>query len=245
LNYDIYRFDKIDSTNSHLLKLGEEGFPEGTVVVSDEQTSGRGRLGRSWESEPQTNLLFSLLLRPHFLQRDEVFILTFAAAVSAARAIEKVAQVQPQLKWPNDVLLNDRKVCGILLESDFDLNGLNHVVLGIGVNVNQENFSPAISNRAISLRQFTGKTFDRDEILFSILSDFSSVYESLQRHDFYSVMKKWRDRSVMLGEKISVSVAGNTFNGICDGVTDDGALVLRTDDGLKRFTAGDVSILKA
>lgn len=244
MNYDIYRFGKIDSTNAHLLKLGEEGFAEGTVVVADEQTAGRGRLGRSWEAEPQANLLFSLLLRPYFLQRDEVFILTFSAAVSVAEAIEDVAQrVLPQLKWPNDVLLDGKKVCGILLESNFDSNGLNHVVLGIGLNVNQQKFSTGVSACATSLSLVTGKRFDRDDLLFAILTNFSSTYESLQKRDFYSVMKKWRDRSIMFGKEITVALAGETFQGICDDVTDDGTLVLRTDDGVKRFTSGDVTVL--
>jgi len=243
LNYDIYRFGKVDSTNTHLLKLGEEGFPEGTVVVADEQSAGRGRFGRSWESEPQANLLFSLLLRPDFLQQDEIFVLTFAAAVSVAEAIEKAADVQPQLKWPNDVLLEGKKVCGILLESNSDSNRLGHVVLGIGLNVNQQKFSPVVSNDSTSLSLFTGKKFDRDEILFAILSNFSSVYESLLKGDFYSVMKKWRDRSIMFGKKITVNLAGKTFQGICDDVTDDGTLILRMGGELKKFSAGDITLL--
>jgi len=225
------------------MKLGEEGFPEGTVVVAEEQTAGRGRLGRSWESEPQANLLFSLLLRPYFLQRDEIFILTFAAAVSVADAIEKVAQMKPQLKWPNDVLLENKKVSGILLEANFDEGILSHVVLGIGVNVNQLKFSPDISDRATSLSLFTGKKIDRDGLLSVILSDFSSVYELLQTRNFYSVMKKWRDRSIMEGKKIRVSLAGKIFEGTCDDIMDDGTLVLQTDDGLKEFTAGEVTLL--
>jgi BirA family transcriptional regulator, biotin operon repressor / biotin---[acetyl-CoA-carboxylase] ligase len=243
LNYDIYRFDKVDSTNSHLLKLGVEGFPEGTVVVADEQTAGRGRFGRNWEAEPQVNVLSSLLVRPNFLQGDEIFVLTFAAAVSVAEAIEDVTSIRCGLKWPNDVLLDNKKVCGILLESSFDSNRLSHVVLGIGLNVNQQSFSPAISSGATSLRLFTGKKFDRDELLFAILTNFSSSYESLRRRDFYSVMKKWRDRSVMFGKNVAVSLAGKTIEGVYDDVADDGALVLRTDDGLKKFTAGDVTII--
>jgi BirA family biotin operon repressor/biotin-[acetyl-CoA-carboxylase] ligase len=243
LNYDIYRLDKVDSTNAHLLRLAEEGFPEGTLVVADEQSAGRGRFGRIWESEPQANLLFSLLLRPHFLQRDEVFILTFAAAVSVAEAIEEIARVKSGLKWPNDVLLDGKKVCGILLESNFDSNRLSHVVLGIGLNVNQQEFPPSISGRATSLLLSTGKKFDRDELLFSVLGNLSSDYETLQRRDFYSIMKKWRDRSVLFGKKIVVSLAGKMFEGICDDVTDDGALVLQSDDGSKKFTAGEVTIL--
>jgi len=244
LNYDIYRFGKIDSTNSHLSRLGEEGFPEGTVIVADEQTAGRGRFGRSWEAEPQANLLFSLLLRPHFLQQDEIFVLTFAAAVAVAEGIEKITNLHPQLKWPNDVLLDGKKVCGILLESSFDSSRFSRVVLGIGLNVNQQNFSPSISSQATSLFLSTGKRFDREELLIAILTNFSLFYDSTQKRDFYSVMKKWRDRSTMSGKKIIVSLEGRRYEGICDDVADDGRLVVSTDDGPKKFTAGKVTILR-
>ncbi len=212
-------------------------------MVADEQTAGRGRFGRNWEAEPQTNLLFSLLLRPHFLEQDEIFILTFAAAVSVTEAIEAIACVRPQLKWPNDVLLDGKKVSGILLESSFDSNRLSHVVLGIGLNVNQRKFPPAIYDVATSLSLFADKKFDRDELLFTILNNFSMIYESLQKRDFYRVMKEWRDRSIMPGKKISVNLAGKTIEGVCEDVTDDGALAVFTADGLTKFTAGEVTIL--
>ncbi len=242
MNYDIYHFDKIDSTNSYLLKLGDEGFPEGTTVVADEQTSGRGRFGRKWEAEPLSNLLFSLLLRPHFLLRDEVFILTFAAAVAVAEALDRVAHVETELKWPNNVILDRKKVCGILLESSFDSDKLNHVVLGIGLNVNQVKFHSDISDKAISLFLFTGKKFDRDELLSAILNSFSSTYEVLRARDFYSVMKRWRDRSRIFGRKIRLSLAGETFEGICHDVTDEGEIVIQMPEGLKKFTAGEITI---
>lgn len=244
MNYDIYRLDKIDSTNSYLLKLGDEGFPEGTAVVADEQTNGRGRFGRKWEAEPLSNLLFSLLLRPTFLLRDEVFILTFAAAVAVAEALEDVAHIQPELKWPNDVILDGKKVCGILLESSFDSDKLNHVVLGIGMNVNQMKFPLDISDKAISLSLFTGKKYDRDEILFAILNSFSSIYEVLRMRDFYSVMKRWRDRSRMFGRRIKLSLASKTFEGICYDITDEGAIVIQTPEDLQKFTAGEITIFQ-
>ncbi len=242
LNYDIYRFDKLDSTNSHLLKLGDEGFPEGTVVVADEQTMGRGRFGRKWEAEPLSNLLFSLLLRPNFLERDEIFILTFAASVAVAEAIEDVTHIKPELKWPNDVLVNGKKICGILLESSFDADRLSHVVLGIGLNVNQESFSPEIANKATSLSLSTGKKYDRDEILFLILKNFSLIHETLRSRDFYRIMKEWRDRAQIFGKKIKLALAGKVIEGVCDDVTDDGAIVVQTSEGLKNFTAGEITI---
>ena len=244
MNYEIYRFDKIDSTNSYLLKLGDEGFPEGTVVAADEQLNGRGRFGRKWEAEPVSNLLFSVLLRPNFLDRDEVFILTFAAAVAVAEALEDAALVQPELKWPNDVLLDGKKVCGILLESSFDSDDLDHVVLGIGLNVNQKTFPPEISNRATSLSSFTGKEFERDEILFTILSRLSAIYEVLRTRDFHSVMKRWRDRSKMFGKTIRVRLADKTFEGICDEVADDGSIVVQTSAGAQKFTSGEITIFQ-
>lgn len=242
LNYDIYRFGKIDSTNSYLLKLGDEGFPEGTVVVADEQLSGRGRFGRRWEAEPLSNLLFSILLRPGFLGRDEAFILTFSAAVAVAEALDEAADVRTELKWPNDVLIDSKKVCGILLESSFEGARLNHVVLGIGLNVNQTFFPEEIMEKATSLALSVGRKFDRDEILFTILGKFASLYETVKSGEFYDVMKKWRERSKMFGRRITLKLADTTFEGIFDDVTDDGSLVLKTPSGSQKFTAGEISL---
>lgn len=242
LNYDIYRFDKLDSTNSHLLKLGEDGFPEGTVVVADEQRMGRGRFGRKWEAEPLSNLLFSILLRPNFLERDEIFMLTFAASVAVAEAIEDATHMKPELKWPNDVLVNGKKICGILLESSFDAGKLTHVALGIGLNVNQKTFSPEIAAAATSVALSTGQKYDRDEILFLILQKFSSLHETLQSRNFYNIMKKWRDRSKIFGKKIKLAIADKVIEGICEDVTDDGAIMVQTLDGMKKFTSGEITV---
>ena len=170
--------------------------------------------------------------------------MTFAAAISVAEAVEKVAGVQPELKWPNDLLVDGKKICGILLESSFDSTELSHVVLGIGLNVNQREFPPSLSNGAVSLLLSTGRKFDRDEILFAFLTEFSSIYESLRQREFYSVMKRWRDKSNMYGKKITISLAGNKFEGVCEEVADDGALVVRTEKGLEKFTAGEVTVLR-
>jgi BirA family transcriptional regulator, biotin operon repressor / biotin---[acetyl-CoA-carboxylase] ligase len=242
LNYDIYRFGKIDSTNSYLLKLGDEGFPEGTVAVADEQSNGRGRFGRKWEAEPLSNLLFSILLRPNFLKRDEVFILTFSAAVAVADALEESAGLRTELKWPNDVLIDTRKVCGILLESSFEADILSHVVLGVGVNVNQTRFPEEIRGKATSLALSAGRKFDRDEILLTVLRMFSSLYEIVRAGDFYHIMKKWRERSTMFGQRITLKLADRSIEGIFDDVTDDGSLVIRTESGAQKFTAGEISI---
>lgn len=242
LNYDIYRFDKIDSTNSYLLRLGEEGFPEGTVAVADEQVEGRGRFGRRWEAEPLSSLLFSVLLRPGFLQRDEVFILTFAAAVAVAQALELVANARPELKWPNDVLLEGKKVCGILLESSFEGGELEFIVLGVGLNVNQSEFPLELRERATSLFLETQREFEREELLKNILMKFNSIYEILKTRDFYKVMKSWRNRATTIGKRIELKIGDRIVEGILEQVTDDGAVVLDTPSGPQRFTAGEISV---
>ncbi len=244
MNYDIYRFGKIDSTNSHLLKLGDEGFPEGTVAVADEQVSGRGRFGRKWEAEPLSSLLFSMLLRPGFLKRDEMFILTFSAAVAVAEALENTADVKPELKWPNDILLDSKKVCGILLESSFDADRLNHIVLGIGVNVNQSLFPEELKEKATSLLLVTGRKFDREELLHMILNRFAAIYDTLKKGDFYSVMRRWRERSKMVGKKVELKLAERIFDGVVEDVTDDGAILIKTSSGLQRFNAGEITVSK-
>lgn len=242
LNYEIYRFDRIGSTNGYLLGLGEEGYPEGIVAVADEQTAGRGRFSRRWEAEPLSSLLFSILLRPEFLARDEVFILTFAAAVAVAEALESAAAVKPELKWPNDVLLDGRKVCGILLESNFEGDRLKFLVLGAGLNVNQSEFPPELKDKATSLFLATARKHDREELFSAILSRFGAVYETLKARDFYSVMKRWRDRSSMFGKKVELRVGDRVVEGILDGVSDEGAVVVRTSSGVQEFTAGEITL---
>lgn len=241
MDYDIYRLGKIDSTNSYLLGLGDKGFPEGTVAVADEQTGGRGRFGRRWEAEPLSSLLFSVLLRPDFLGRDEIFILSFAAAVAVAEAIESTVGIEPELKWPNDVLVGGKKICGILVESDFEGDKLNHLVVGIGFNVNQSEFPEEISDRAVSLLMATGKKFDRDELLSVILARFAAIYETLKTGDLYSIMRRWKGRSHMFGKKIRLTLADKVFEGVLDDITDGGSIQVRTPSGLLTFTAGEIT----
>jgi BirA family biotin operon repressor/biotin-[acetyl-CoA-carboxylase] ligase len=249
LNYDIYRFGKIDSTNSQLMKLGEEGFPEGTVVVADEQTMGRGRFGRRWEAEPHSNLLFSILLRPVPLRPEEMFVLTFAAAVAVAEAVEDAAKVHPELVWPNDLFIDGKKACGILLETNHSSlregpDTSKYVVLGVGLNVNQKRFPSEIETRATSLFLSTGKRYECDELLLLILDRFSRLYDMALTKNFYEVMKRWRDRSRIFDREIRLTLSGVVVEGICRDVSDDGAIVVQTAKGFERFTAGEVTIMK-
>ncbi len=226
------------------MELGDEGFPEGTVVVADEQTAGRGRFGRKWDSEPMSNLLFSVLLRPSFLERDEIFVLTFCAAVAVADALEEVARVKPELKWPNDILLDGKKVCGILLETNFEGDALRYVVIGIGINVNQKIYPPQIADKAVSVATVAGKEFDREEVLSAILARLASWYDILRRRDFYRIMKSWRDRSRIAGRKVKIDLAGKIYEGTCEEIADDGAIKIRTREGTKKFTAGEITMLE-
>lgn len=242
MNYDIYRFGKIDSTNSYVLSLGDKGFPEGTVAVADEQTAGHGRFGRKWEAAPTSSLLLSVLLRPAFLQRDELFVLTFSAAVALSEAIREVTGVETELKWPNDILIAGKKVCGILLESGFEGDKLSHVVLGIGLNVNQVDFPEEIKDKATSLSIAAGRPCDREELLSSILVRLNETYESLRSREFYRVMKKWRENSNLFGRNVTIRIAGKEIEGTFEDVTDDGSAVIRTPSGERRFTAGEITI---
>lgn len=242
LDFDIYRFHEIDSTNDYLMMLGRKGFPEGVVALADYQTKGRGRFGRKWTSEESKNLLFSLLLRPTFLNIDEIFILTFAAAISVAEVVERATGMEVTLKWPNDVLLQEKKICGILLEGSFDTGILNYVVMGIGLNVNQKSFDGTLLWTATSMAIATGKEFDRDELMLSFLSHFSAIYDIVRKRDFYFLMKRWKERCKMFGKRIEVNVGDKSFTGIFEDVGDDGRLVLKTLEGIRYFNAGEVKI---
>jgi len=172
-----------------------------------------------------------------------VFILTFASAVAVGDAVRDMTRLSPTYKWPNDILVSSKKVCGILLESSFTSGNLDYVVVGIGVNVNQKKFPEGLSDRATSLSLEAGRDFDRESLLLAILNKLSSLYEGIKSRDFYSVMKRWREHTRMTGKNVTVRLGESVFEGVCEEISDDGSIVLSTREGTKKFTAGEVTIV--
>jgi len=234
----IYAFETIDSTNSCARVMAGAGAPEGTVVIAELQTSGRGRMGRSWVANPQENLTFSVVLRPGMSSLNLLPLLT---GIAVADAVREAAGVEPDCKWPNDLLLGGRKFCGILLEGSLRDEALEFAVAGIGINVNQILFPPDLSDRATSLRLICGREFNREELLRTILHHLEHLYLTGRREDFSSVPRLWTTRAQMIGKPILVQMRDTRLAGTALRIAPDGGLVIATDSGEQTVYAGDVT----
>ncbi|MSW28299.1 MAG: biotin--[acetyl-CoA-carboxylase] ligase [Actinobacteria bacterium] len=239
----IIRLAEVDSTNRYLLDAARAGEASGTVVVADHQSAGRGRLGRTWEAPAGASLLMSVLLRPEIAPEitiASVHLLTMAAGLAMADAVEAVAGFAPILKWPNDLLVGDRKLCGMLTESEISDGSLRCVVVGIGVNVQWSDFPAELVETATACNLVSGRDISRDELLNEFLDRYSVLL-----NDLNSVLSDYRERLGTLNTRVRIELAGEAFEGIAEGVTDDGSLEVRTDGGaLRCITAGDVVHLR-
>lgn len=236
----IFIFDSIDSTNQCARTLADTGAVEGTVVVANHQTSGRGRLGRNWISAPGSNILCSILLRPA-IRKDSAGLLTFLAAVSAARAVESVATLSVECKWPNDLLLSGKKCCGILLENTYQGEQLLYSVVGIGLNVNQTEFAN-LESSATSVSREAGAPQDRVGLLRTMLRNFDSLYAEAQEGRFDGILRDWNVRCRMFGRPVALEGAHERLEGVALRLSPDGGLILQTPDGQRTVHAGDASV---
>jgi BirA family biotin operon repressor/biotin-[acetyl-CoA-carboxylase] ligase len=238
-------FKEADSTNSLAFKLAEEGAAEGTVVIADGQSRGKGRLGREWVSPDSVNLYCSIILRPS-LQPVTACQLTFLSVVAVARTVEQTTTLKPRIKWPNDLLINGRKVAGLLNEMSAETEKVNFVVLGIGVNINMrsEQFPSDLRHPASSLLIEGGVQVNRNEFVRVLLGELDSLYDAYLRDGYGSVREEWLSRSQMCGRRIRVASQDRVTSGVVKGIDDIGALLLITDDGREeRVLSGDVTIL--
>ena len=242
----LHFFDTVDSTNLVALELAQKGAPEGTIVVADCQTGGRGRLLRTWQSPPGCNLYASLLLRPGIDPADAPQ-LTLMAGVAAAETLSAFCPAGVGLKWPNDVQIRGRKVCGILTELRMTGGAVAAVVVGIGVNVNisRADFDPAYREAATSLREETGREHSREEVALRLCESFEKWYETFRCGGFAPVREGWLARSEMPGRRVRVIFGDKAQEGRFAGIDHDGALLIADDLGaVRRVMAGDAEIMK-
>jgi BirA family biotin operon repressor/biotin-[acetyl-CoA-carboxylase] ligase len=234
----VLRFESLPSTNTELARLASEGAPEGVSVVAEEQTAGRGRLQRAWSSPKGAGLYFSILLRPTIPQNGWPLI-TFMAALTVGDALREACELETDIKWPNDILSGERKICGILAETIETPVG-RAVILGIGINLTQNAFPPELANVATSVSEATGRAPDREQILAALLDALSRWYSQL--NDPGKIVDAWSNRSsYAIGKLVQVSNGDDVWQGITCGVEPDGALRLRTSSGeIKLVRAGDV-----
>jgi len=240
----IYTFDTIDSTNNCAKAVADIGASEGTVVIAEEQTAGRGRLGRPWFSPPSQNLTFSIVLRPQ-LNNEVLNLLPLYTAVAVAEAIERTTSLKVECKWPNDLLINKKKVGGILIEGSFKNGKIEYAVIGVGINVNLDVFPPDLSEKASSLRIELNAEVDRARLFQEILRSLERHYRRTLKKGFQSVVPEWITHSSMLGKTITVSQHGNALSGIVKGLSQDGGLLLQTNGTVMTLFAGDISVLES
>ncbi|MGM9591844.1 MAG: biotin--[acetyl-CoA-carboxylase] ligase [Oscillospiraceae bacterium] len=237
-------FESLDSTNTYLKKRAAGGAPEGTVVIANAQTAGRGRMGRSFASAPGLGIYMSMLLRPD-AEAECVQSLTAGTAVAVCRAVERVCGVAPGIKWINDLFLKGKKICGILCESSLKDEKAEYVVLGIGLNVitRPQDFPEELRGTAGSLYSQTGTVFERGKLISAMISELCAMYEAWKT-DPRALLDDYRRRCIVLGKTVEVSpVAGGVFTAAAEEISDDFGLVLRLPDGsTSTVHSGEVSI---
>jgi len=238
----VFHFFKTDSTNRVAMDLGYAGEPEGTVVMAEAQTAGRGRVGRSWHSEKGTGLYFTVLLRPK-LAPAQAPLLTMLAGVSAHAAIAEQTGLVPELKWPNDLLLNGKKLGGILTEMHAEPSAVRFVIVGIGINVNQEKFPLELASTATSIRKESGRMSYRLELLVRLLTQFESDYNRFLREGPSFVVERFESvSSFAKGRRVRVDTGTEWYTGVTAGLSPEGLLLVSRDNGaLTTVIAGDVT----
>lgn len=243
---DIRVFAKTSSTNDVIEKLARDGVKEGVVVFAESQTKGRGRLGRQWVSPARKGLWFSVLLRPD-LRPQETTQLTVAAATALWRAIHEQTGLQPEIKWPNDILIQGRKTAGILTELSAELDHVKYVILGLGLDVNMTatEFPADLRKSATSLRIESGKPVLRAELATAILRELDRDYARVCAGRFAAVADEWEEHCTTLGRSVSIHVGDRRIRGHAESLDEDGALLVRTEHGhLERIIGGDVTVDK-
>jgi BirA family transcriptional regulator, biotin operon repressor / biotin---[acetyl-CoA-carboxylase] ligase len=236
----VHHFETLDSTNNLAKELAAREAPEGTVVIAETQTGGRGRLGREWNSPPGVGLYVSVVLRP-MLPPMELPQITLTAAVAVVRAVRRVTGVAPGIKWPNDLLLRGKKMGGILTEMESESDRIRHVVIGLGLNVNNPNFPPELAGIATSLAQAVGGTFSRLDLLKAWLEEFEGLYERFLNQGFPEILEEWKRYTVTLGQAVTVRQGPRELSGRAVDVAPDGALLLYTGGKIVRVTSGEIT----
>ncbi|MDP2767642.1 MAG: biotin--[acetyl-CoA-carboxylase] ligase [Candidatus Methanoperedens sp.] len=239
----IHYFKETESTNTIAREIASS-VEEGTVVIAESQTGGRGRLGRKWLS-PEGGIWLSIILKPR-IQPLYAPRITLLAGVSVAKTIRSIG-LQARIKWPNDVLINEKKVCGILTEIGAEMDMVDYCVVGIGIdaNVDTESFPEEFRESSTSLKKELGSAINRVEFVQRLLSEFESLYLKFQNEGFPSILEEWRNMSATIGEWVKITTQTKTIYGEAIGVDNEGALILETSEGqLEKIVAGNCEHLR-
>ena len=240
---EVLYFDTIDSTNTKAQELAEKGYPSGTLVVADKQESGKGRRGRSWVSPSGTGIFMTLMIKPD-INPNNASMLTLVAALAVAKAITSVTGEEAMIKWPNDIVVNGKKVCGILTEMNAQFDYINNIVVGIGINVHNESFPEEISQMASSLMiEAGGKRFHRAQIIAETMSYFEQYYDTfLKTQDLSALVREYDELLVNRNKSVRVLDPKEPFDGKAMGITPKGELIVETWESRKLVSSGEVSV---
>lgn len=240
---EILYFDKVDSTNTVAKKAAEDGAVHGTLAVAEQQTGGKGRRGRSWESPRGTGIWMSLILRPS-ISPYHASMLTLVAALAVAEGIKSCTGLQTLIKWPNDIVVNGKKVCGILTEMSADPDCINYVVVGIGINVSMESFPEEIREVAASLLMETGQKVKRSLLISDIMESFEQYYDTfMETEDMSGLLEEYNQWLANCGRPVRVLDPAGEYSGTAEGIDRMGELLVRTEDGkLRSVISGEVSV---
>ena len=243
LGKNLMVYDVTDSTNTRLKLAGEQGAPNGSVAVANAQEAGKGRLGRHWETPRGSALAFSLLLRPQ-IQPENASMLTLVAALAVSRAIDGYAGIKTQIKWPNDVVWEGKKICGILVEMSAEMNAIHYLVIGCGINANMTEFPEELKEKAISLRMITGAEVDRAQIIQRSLEWLEKYYQKFEEtSDMSGLMEEYNQMLVNRGSEVCVLDPCGEYRGKALGINDAGELLVEKEDGTtENVYAGEVSV---
>lgn len=235
--------ETVDSTNNYLKRAAEDGAANGTLAVAEEQTGGKGRRGRSWETPKGTNIAMTILLRPE-IRPEHASRLTLLMAMAVVRGICRETGLEAGIKWPNDVVVDGHKVCGILTEMNTEVDYINYVVIGTGINVNQTEFPEEIREIAGSLKLAAGHPVARAGLIAAIMEELEDLYEIfLKTEDLSALKEEYNKNCVTCGHEIRVLEPGHEYTGTTDGINDSGELVVKKTDGeVVCVYAGEVSV---
>lgn len=240
---EVLYFDTIDSTNTKAQELAEKGYQSGTLVVADKQESGKGRRGRSWVSPSGTGIFMTLMIKPD-INPNNASMLTLVAALAVAKAITSVTGEEALIKWPNDIVVNGKKVCGILTEMNAQFDYINHIVVGIGINVHNESFPEETSQMASSLMiEAGGKRFHRAQIIAETMAYFEQYYDTfLKTQDLSALVREYDKLLVNRNKSVRVLDPKEPFDGKAMGITPKGELIVDTWESRKLVSSGEVSV---
>jgi len=235
----IYK-EEVTSTMDEAFALGAGGCPDGTVICAENQTKGRGRLGRNWVSPKGKGVYFSVVLRPR-LELSEASKMTLLVAVAVCEALRGIADIDVKIKWPNDLMIGDKKIAGILTELNAEIDRVLFMVVGFGVNVNSA--LTQLPPQSASLKSETGQQFSRVLVMQRILQSLDQWYERMRQNGFDSVLERWKDLSLTLGQKVRLSDPNGVIDGTAVDLSPEGGLIIEQDNGsrIKRMS-GDVSL---